>query len=275
MDASQQLNNPIFTAIKQTISSTNDENDGLGTFIGTYKENKTETISEVSNPDNSKPIDLKPEISKPDIPKPIDKPQDLPISKPNHSMESSIKPISETSINKPTGKPVTNQNLNNDKEFSPSALGIFYQNAPLFFPPHHVPQFHPVIFNHPLFPLPIHLPTQYQPFAPVPIPIQLPVESRPSHNGPFAIQQPTITQNGDTIVENLIGGLEFNCQGRVTGHYRDIKFCDVFHACVFGRRKKTYACPFMGEAQYFDDLTRRCEFIRNNPLACSLKEFYN
>lgn len=276
---SQQHNNPILTAIKQTISSTNNENNGLGTFIGSFKENKTETNPEASKPQNPQPVDQKPEIPKPEIQQPTaSKPEQLPISKPQDPIEikPETKPIFENSQNKPVEKPIQNQN--GDKDLRPANMGIFYQNAPYFFAPHHVPQFHPVIFNHPLFPFPIQLPGPYQHFgpAPIPVPVQVSVqETRPSQNSPFSIQQPTITQNGETIVENLIGGLEFNCQGKATGHYRDKKFCDVFHACVFGKRRKTYACPFVGEAQYFDDLTRRCEFVSNNPQGCELNQFYN
>lgn len=88
-------------------------------------------------------------------------------------------------------------------------------------------------------------------------------------SGPYPIRQPTITNNGETIVENLIGGIVFNCQGKPTGHHRDAKYCDVFHACVFGQQRKTYSCPYVGENTYFDDITRRCEFVRNNPAGCS------
>ncbi|RNA07289.1 hypothetical protein BpHYR1_033795 [Brachionus plicatilis] len=273
--ASQQQKNPIITAIKQTISSTNDENNGLGAFIGSYKENKTETKPEPSQPQIQQPTDLKPEVSKPQSTE--GKPEDLTFSKPQNPTPVNIKPIPEDPPSKPLNKPMPVHNQEGDKEFNPPNMGLFYPNSPLFFATNHIPQFHPLIFNHPLFPFPFHLPGHYQHLGPAPIqvPVQLPVESRPAQNGPFSIQQPTITQNGETIVENLIGGLDFNCQGRATGHFRDVKFCDVFHACVFGKRKKTYACPFVGEAQYFDDANRRCEFVRYNPQACELNEFYN
>ncbi|RNA44678.1 hypothetical protein BpHYR1_003245, partial [Brachionus plicatilis] len=112
-------------------------------------------------------------------------------------------------------------------------------------------------------------PEQAQPmqqnFQPPVSPFQ--VQPSVASSGPYPIRQPTITNNGETIIENLIGGIVFNCQGKPTGHHRDTKFCDVFHACVFGQQKKTYSCPFVGENTYFDDVTRRCEFIRNNPVA--------
>lgn len=119
--------------------------------------------------------------------------------------------------------------------------------------------------------------------APVPLPVPVPAPAPvviPAHPvvvqaGPFPIQAPTITNNGETIIETLVGGVPFNCIGRPTGHYRDSHFCDVFHACVYGQQRKTYACPFVGEAQYFDEITRKCEFVRNNPLGCASNAFYH
>ncbi|CAF1084973.1 unnamed protein product, partial [Brachionus calyciflorus] len=101
--------------------------------------------------------------------------------------------------------------------------------------------------------------------VPVPAPLPAPAGIIPAFplvvpSGPYPIQSPTITSNGETIIETLVGGLPFNCLGKPTGHYRDNHFCDVFHACVYGQQRKTYSCPFVGEAQYFDDVTRRCEF---------------
>ncbi|RNA15441.1 hypothetical protein BpHYR1_032626 [Brachionus plicatilis] len=92
---------------------------------------------------------------------------------------------------------------------------------------------------------------------------------------PFVIQKPTINSNGEVIIENLLGGIPFKCFGRPSGHYRDNYFCDVFHACVHGKQQKTYSCPFVGEAQYFDDNSRKCEFIRENPFGCNTIFFYN
>lgn len=112
------------------------------------------------------------------------------------------------------------------------------------------------------------------------IPLPPPVFAHPSVQAfpvlrPFQIQQPTIATNGQIIFENLLGGVPFNCLGRPSGHYRDNNFCDVFHACVHGYQRKTYTCPFVGEAQYFNEITQRCEFIRNNPLGCASKAFYH
>ena len=93
-------------------------------------------------------------------------------------------------------------------------------------------------------------------------------------SGPYPIQQPTITNTGETIMENLLAGLPFNCVGLPTGHHRDSKYCNIFHACVYGQQRKTYLCPFVGEHTYFDEVTRRCEFVRNNPSVCASSVFY-
>lgn len=108
-------------------------------------------------------------------------------------------------------------------------------------------------------------------FQPQPVPVQPVV--LPS--GPYVIQQQTITQTGETIIENLIGGIPFDCTIRPTGHWRDSKYCDIFHACVFGSQRKTYSCAFVGEHTYFDDVTKRCEFVRSNPAACATSIFYH
>ncbi|RNA27470.1 hypothetical protein BpHYR1_025774, partial [Brachionus plicatilis] len=116
------------------------------------------------------------------------------------------------------------------------------------------------------------------PIQPVPLPdpifAQSPVQVLPLPN-PFPIQQPAIGIDGQVIIENLLGGVAFNCWGRQSGHYRDTYFCDVFHACVHGYQRKTYSCPFVGETQYFNEVTQKCEFFRKNPLACASKVFYH
>ncbi|CAF1025316.1 unnamed protein product [Brachionus calyciflorus] len=112
----------------------------------------------------------------------------------------------------------------------------------------------------PQFNQPIHAQSQLTPFLPY---------------NPFPIQQQTQTSSGEIITENLIGGLPFNCLNKPTGHFRDSFFCDVFHACVYGQQRKTYSCPFVGELVYFDDRTRKCEFIRNNPYGCIQNNFLN
>ncbi|CAF0833475.1 unnamed protein product [Brachionus calyciflorus] len=95
------------------------------------------------------------------------------------------------------------------------------------------------------------------------------------HIIPYSIQQQTFTPSGQIITENLIGGIPFNCLNKPTGHFRDSFFCDVFHACVYGQQRKTYSCPYVGELLYFDDYTKKCEFIRNNPYGCLQNNFLN
>ena len=92
---------------------------------------------------------------------------------------------------------------------------------------------------------------------------------------PYAIQQQTMTQTGELIMENLIGGIPFDCRGRATGHYRDTRFCDIFHACVYGVQRKTYACPIVGDRTYFDETTKRCEFITRTSGGCLNNAYYH
>lgn len=93
--------------------------------------------------------------------------------------------------------------------------------------------------------------------------------------GAYPIHQPTITNTGETIIENLVGGIPFDCRGRSTGHWRDNKYCDIFHACVYGIQRKTYVCPYVGERTYFDETTRRCEFVYRNPHGCGSNSYYH
>jgi hypothetical protein len=123
---------------------------------------------------------------------------------------------------------------------------------------------YPIIYNNPL---PQPHPAQVV-IAPVPAPV-VPVVPV----GPYPVQQPIVSAQGDVIVENTIGGIPFDCRGRPTGHWRDTRFCDIFHACVHGYQRKTYACPIVGERTYFDEITKRCEFISKNPLGCTVNVF--
>lgn len=93
-------------------------------------------------------------------------------------------------------------------------------------------------------------------------------------NRPYPIKQETYTNTGEKIIENLIGGIPFDCTTKPTGHWRDANYCDIFHACVYGQRRKTYVCPIVGERTYFDEVTKKCEFINQNPVACSTNQFY-
>lgn len=92
---------------------------------------------------------------------------------------------------------------------------------------------------------------------------------------PYPIQLPTITSTGEIIIENLIGGISFDCSDKKTGHYQDTNYCDIFHACVHREQRKTYSCPFVGGKLYFDELTRKCEFVQSNPLGCLTNIFFN
>ena len=148
---------------------------------------------------------------------------------------------------------------------------LLVQNAPAFFHPRPVP----VVVQAPPpvpAPLPLHKPVV---LAPAPLPVAVPLPVPVPGAGPYPIQQQTLTVSGEAIVENLVGGIPFNCAGKPTGHYRDSNFCDVFHACVFGQRQKTYSCPFVGEHSYFDDVSRKCEFVKSNPLGCASNAFYH
>ena len=122
-------------------------------------------------------------------------------------------------------------------------------------------------------PVPVPVPAPYPAPAPAPYPVPVPVPIVPL--APYAIQQPGISSYGEPIIENLIGGIPFDCRGLPTGPVRDNRFCDIFHACVFGQQRKTYACPFVGERTYFEPATQRCEFIRKNPLGCASNAYYH
>jgi hypothetical protein len=49
----------------------------------------------------------------------------------------------------------------------------------------------------------------------------------------------------------------FDCKGRIDGHWRDVRYCDVFHACLAGEQKRSYGCNQIGERFYFDDATQK------------------
>lgn len=93
------------------------------------------------------------------------------------------------------------------------------------------------------------------------------------HEGAFPIQKPVLSYTGEIIIENTVGGLDFDCRGLPTGHWRDPNFCDVFHACVYGYHRKSYTCPIVGLRTYFDEMTQKCEFVLTHPGACSLNRY--
>ena len=74
---------------------------------------------------------------------------------------------------------------------------------------------------------------------------------------PFTIQQPVLSHTGEIIIENTLGGVNFDCSYLPSGHFRDNHFCDVYHACVHGFHRKTYTCPIVGKRTYFDEITQR------------------
>ena len=49
----------------------------------------------------------------------------------------------------------------------------------------------------------------------------------------------------------------FDCKGRIDGHWRDTRYCDVFHACIAGEQKRSYACFQVAERFYFDDASQK------------------
>jgi hypothetical protein len=60
-----------------------------------------------------------------------------------------------------------------------------------------------------------------------------------------------------TLNQQLLTNVPFECGDRRDGHWRDLRYCDVFHACVDGEQKRSYGCPQVGERFYFDDITQR------------------
>jgi len=57
--------------------------------------------------------------------------------------------------------------------------------------------------------------------------------------------------------EELISGIKFDCRSKSNGHWRDYRYCDVFHACISSEQKKTYSCAQLGERIYFNETTKR------------------
>lgn len=114
----------------------------------------------------------------------------------------------------------------------------------------------------------------FQSVAQQPVPVKNVQVADNQGNRPYPIKQETFTNTGEKIIENLIGGIPFDCTTRPTGHWRDENYCDIFHACVYGQRRKTYVCPIVGERTFFDEVTKKCEFINQNPTACSKNQFY-
>lgn len=94
------------------------------------------------------------------------------------------------------------------------------------------------------------------------------------HAAAFPVQKPVMSYTGEIIIENTVGGVNFDCSGLPTGHWRDPNYCDVFHACVHGYHRKTYACPIVGHRTYFDEHAQKCEFVHVNPSGCSAQKYF-
>lgn len=63
---------------------------------------------------------------------------------------------------------------------------------------------------------------------------------------------PPPTHNQKEVVN-----VPFDCKGRIDGHWRDTRYCDVFHACLAGEQKRSYACYQVAERFYFDDASQK------------------
>ena len=57
--------------------------------------------------------------------------------------------------------------------------------------------------------------------------------------------------------QKLVLDVSFDCRGRIDGHWRDTRYCDVFHACIAGEQKRSYGCNQIGERFYFDDASQK------------------
>ena len=57
--------------------------------------------------------------------------------------------------------------------------------------------------------------------------------------------------------QKVVVNVPFDCRGRIDGHWRDTRFCDIFHACLAGEQKRSYGCNQIGERFYFDDASQK------------------
>ncbi|RMZ92813.1 hypothetical protein BpHYR1_016676 [Brachionus plicatilis] len=71
-----------------------------------------------------------------------------------------------------------------------------------------------------------------------------------------------------TLNEQTITGIYFDCSNKPTGPNKDNQYCDIYHACVFGKQQKTYVCAHNGEPFYYDENTQKCEFSSKNHSGC-------
>jgi hypothetical protein len=68
---------------------------------------------------------------------------------------------------------------------------------------------------------------------------------------------PSTVGSMSPIVETLLSGITFDCSQKPTGPNKDSLYCDVFHACVYGRQQKTYGCPQVGDRFFYDASTQK------------------
>ena len=66
-----------------------------------------------------------------------------------------------------------------------------------------------------------------------------------------------LPQEITNIGEEIVSGIMFDCKGKINGHWRDHRYCDVFHACISNEQRKTYSCAQIGERVYFDEASKR------------------
>ena len=57
--------------------------------------------------------------------------------------------------------------------------------------------------------------------------------------------------------QKVVVNVQFDCKGRIDGHWRDTRYCDVFHACIAGEQKRSYGCNQITERFYFDDVSQK------------------
>ncbi|CAF0933581.1 unnamed protein product [Didymodactylos carnosus] len=77
-----------------------------------------------------------------------------------------------------------------------------------------------------------------------------------------------------TLNQKVVVNVQFDCKGRIDGHWRDTRYCDVFHACIAGEQRRSYGCNQVAERFFFDDVTQRCEFTSQNPNGCQANQYY-
>ncbi|CAF3242334.1 unnamed protein product [Rotaria sp. Silwood2] len=74
--------------------------------------------------------------------------------------------------------------------------------------------------------------------------------------------------------QKVIVNVPFDCKGHIDGHWRDLRYCDVFHACLAGEQKRSYGCNQIGERFYFDDTSQKCEFASRNLNGCQSNQYF-